>query len=507
MSKRKRVRLNKPSKSTGSLVMTEYGYAHPEMAKAASRANSNQPQLMNLSGKQLPPKRGVRELLNIYSESPWLRAIVSKIARGVAETDWVLYAKRDRTTGRYMPNTGIVRGHKLHERSLAEAITMGNADEILDHPLLDFLRRGTGNPRLLGFTALEVTQKHLDLVGEAFWLIEPDDMGVPYAYWPLPPSWVTNFPSEGNPYYDLNIPGGNAVKIPTTMIVPFIDADPQDPYGRGTGIAKSLDDEIQIDEYAAKHAKSFFLNRARPDIIVSGQFINPKDAERLEKQWLSEHQGFWRSFKPLFFSQKIDVKELSQSFESLQMVQMRKHERDTFVSVFGAPPEKFGIIGESKRSTINAADYFWNKDLIKPRVELIRRMVQEVLVPRYDDRIILYYDTPVIQDEEFKLNVMKQAPWAATINEWRKEQGRESLGEVGDMLMIPMNQMLVPIKKGGKPMSADDVAEQAFKLRGNYQPGDASFETKTIVDEVTSELMGYLEEALVTRSLVKTEEG
>jgi len=485
------------ARGLGDVVMTEHGWV-PKAAIQTPQGPYAPPTLMTLSNQSLAPRRGTKELLRLYTESPWLRAIVNKIGRAVAETDWMLYARRN-LSGKYIDPGNIFKANGMvREHVLNKSLSEGLADVIPNHPLLDMLSRGTGNPRLNGFAALQVTQQHIDLTGEAFWLIEPDEFGIPYAFWPLPPSWVMNLPQEGTPFYELTVPGGSAVKIPVTMMIPFIDPDPDNPYGRGTGIARSLDDEIQIDEFAAKHAKSFFLNRARPDIIVSGQFINRQDAERLEKQWMADHQGFWKSFKPLFFSQKIDVKELSQSFESLQMVQMRKHERDTFVSVFGAPPEKFGIIGESKRSTINAADYFWNKDLVRPRVEMIRRILQEVLVPRFDERLILYYDTPVIQDEEFKLNIMKQAPWSATINEWRKEQGRDSLGDAGDVLVVPLNHMLVPIKTGGKPLSAPEVAEEAAKLQAQAgdRVNDPALMARAIADEIAREVMSAVQEGV-----------
>lgn len=479
-----------------SLVMTENGYEPVDKAPRGSQGAVHAPQLMKLSTQYTSPRRGTRELLKLYGESPWLRAIVGKIGRAVAETDWLLYAKKDLEKGRYVDPGNLIRTDgTLREHFLSKEIDKGTVDQINSHPLLDLLANGTGNPRLNGFASLQVTQMHLDLAGEGFWLLEPDELGVPIAFWPLPPSWVNKFPSETMPFYEISVPGGASVRVPTTMIVPFIEPDPENPYGRGTGIAKSLDDEIQIDEYAAKHAKSFFLNRARPDIIVSGQFISPKDAERLEKQWLADHQGFWKSFKPLFFSQKVDIKELSQSFESLQMVQMRKHERDTFVSVFGAPPEKFGIIGESKRSTINAADYFWNKDLIKPRVEMIRRILQQVLTPRFDERLILHYDTPVLQDEEMKLQAMRQAPWASSINEWRKMQGQESLGEAGEVLVVPLNSVLVPIKKGGLIMPAEDVVEEAARLaakRGPHTPA-IEFDTSSVAADIAKELVDVIE--------------
>lgn len=454
------------------------------------------PQFMNLSGSSLPPKRGTPELQRLYSESPWLRAIASKVARGVAGTEWVMYAQRSAATGRYIMSPDVVRNGKLNEQRLQKYIDVNTMDMITNHPMITFLETGTGNPRLNGFSCIEVTQKHLDLVGEAFWLIEPDELGVPKAYWPLPPSWIHDFPTNQNPNYLINAPRGMTVSVPASMIVPFIDADPNDPYGRGSGIAKSLDDEIQIDEYAAKHGKAFFLNRARPDIIISGQFVNQQDAQRLEKQWLSDHQGFWKAFRPLFFSQKIDVKELSHNFEQLQMVQLRKHERDTFVNVFGIPPEKIGLIGESKRSTIAAADMFWNKDVIKPRVEIIRRVLQQTIVPRFDERLILYYETPVIQEDEFKLQAMQAAPWASTLNEWRKIQGWPTLGPAGEVLIVPLNSQIIPTKtKNGAPLQGQEVADESAKQK--MLAGQAAFmqpelNAKQIAQDIVKDLLAEI---------------
>ena len=452
------------------------------------------PSFMDLSNQLQSPRRGVRELLKIYSESPWLRAVVGKIAKSVADTQWMLAAKKD-ASGRF------IRSHEYQARGVDD-IDLDKVELIFDHPLLDMFRIGTGNPRLNGFQVFQVTQEHLDLAGEAFWLLERNNLGIPVGIWPLPPSWIRTFPSASNPWYEVVATSSGVVtQIPVTEMIPFIDPDPEDPYSRGSGISGSLDDEIQVDEYAAKHQKSFFLNRARPDIIISGQNISKQDTARLEQKWLGDHQGFWKSFKPLFFSQKIDVKELSQTFESMQMVQIRKFERDTFISVFGAPPEKMGVIGESKRSTIAAADFLWNKDVIKPRVEMIRRTCQQLLVPMFDERLILTYKTPVVQDDEHKLKVMERAPWSLTVNEWRKDQGRASLGAAGDVLMIPLNNNVVPVKdENGK------LLDQATFLEGTKGPeependendetddDEKKFETVSIDKLITQPLLDHLE--------------
>jgi hypothetical protein len=470
-------------------------------AEKAQAVSATTPQFVGLGSQFTSPRKGVRELLRLYRESPWLRAIVGKVGHSVADTEWYLVANKN-SSGRFVADPVMGRSHGAkRERLVKAAVAASKAERIESHPLLTLLKDGTGNPRLNGHAVLQITQQHLDLVGEAFWIKERDRLGIPVAVWPVPPSWVSKLPNEESPFYRVTGPGGMQVLVPVTEVVPFVDADPENPYGRGVGTASSLDDEIQIDEFAAKHQKAFFLNRARPDIIISGQFLSKPDSERLEKQWLSDHQGFWKAFKPLFFSQKIDIKELSQSFEQMQMVQIRKAERDTFISVFGAPPEKFGIIGESKRSTIQAADYFWNKDVIKPRVEAIARVLQQVLVPSFDPRLILTYDTPVLQDDDYRLEVMKAAPWAFTIDDWREEGSRPVLpNDLGQALIIPMNMVVNPLKDGletPEPVTPQAMAEnhrKSLALRGPQVEVDTSGIAQSVASAVAQALASSLDE-------------
>lgn len=451
---------------------------------------SNTPVLLDLGNQKKSPLRGTTQLLQLYSQAPWLRAIVGKISRAVAEIPFVLLAKpANKNATSFVFARDFQKGDGSYANGSVLRAASDNSEllQIDDHPLLTMLERGTGDPRLPGFGVIQITSMHLDLIGEAFWLLERDAIGTPIGAWPLPPSWVSSLPSEKDPFFMVSPPGGTPSQIPVTEVVAFIDPDPLNPYGRGTGIARSLDDEIQIDEFAAKHQKSFFLNRARPDIIISGQFISAEDAKRLEKQWLADHQGFWKAFKPLFFSQKIDIKELSQSFESMQMVQIRKHERDTFISIFGAPPEKFGIINESKRSTINAADYFWAKDVIKPRIETIRRVLQLTLVPMFDERLILGYVNPVIQDEEMRNNLLRYAGYNLTINEWRRHMGWPGLGPAGEALMVPKNYQIVPLKG-----TAEEMAEYLM----NAAPVDSAVETEAMIANAKESILAEVRDTV-----------
>ena len=389
------------------------------------------------------PRLGTSELLAAYSKMPWLRALTNKVGKSVGSTHWTLLSVNGSSSKQEIIRPFKLQRapHDLRKSLITKYEKTHRINEIEDHPLLKLISKG--NSIFPGQTVFQLIQTYIDLVGEAFVIKERNILGTPVNLWPLPSDWIKSFPTSDNFTYELSL-GGVRVDVPMSEVIAFIDPDPKNPYGRGTGIAWSLGDELETDEYAAKHLKNFFLNSARPDMIISGDNLGISDTKRLEERWLEKHKGFWNRFKPHFLSRKVDIHELGQSFENMQMVEIRKHERDMFIQVYGFPPEKFGIVGESKRSTIAAADLFWQKDVLTPRLEYIRMVLQEKLVPDFDDRIVLDYELPEVQDDEHRLNVMKSAPWAFKRNEWRGFIGADEDKERGDVYVQQLNQNEVP---------------------------------------------------------------
>lgn len=389
--------------------------------------------------KQIPPKRGTRQTLEAYSTMPWLRASTNKISRSVADTQWKVFAVRG-ANGKARKDVRFSRvDHTKRSQFLKQYIQKGEAEEIIEHPLLDVLFNG--NEFLAGSLNLQVLQLHLDLAGEGFLLKERDDLGVVRALWPVPPHWMSQIPTAGQDFFVIQWEGFHA-KIPASEIIWLTDPDPAKPYERGSSGAKALADELETDEFAAKHTKAFFYNSARPDVIVSGENLSPEDTKRLEQSWLDRHQGFWKSFKPFFVSKSVTVKELSQDFKSMQLIDLRKFERDTIHQFWGIPPEILGITETSNRATIDAADFLFNKNVITPRVESLRTVLQNELVSEFDERIILDYESPVGEDRNYKLDVYKAAPWAFDINEWRELAGDEPKPDA-ELFMVPFNLMPV----------------------------------------------------------------
>lgn len=384
-------------------------------------------------GYGAPPTRGTREILDAYNTMPWLRAVVNKVSCSVATTGWHLYVVSE--NGKAVKAANIQNANfEVRSRYLKQ---QNNIREITNHPLLDLLN--TGNSFMTGITVRQIIQVYLDLVGEAFLLKERNKAGVPIALYPLPPDWVVNIPTLDYPVFRVSFRGFDE-EIPASEILWISDPDPRNPYARGSGTARSLADELETDEYAAKHTKSWFYNKARPDLIISADGLTREETQRLEQDWINKNQGFFRAYKPYFISKKVDVQALNQTFENMQLVDLRKYERDTIIHVYGVPPEILGIIESSNRATIEASDYLYSRWVIQPRLELLRSYLQERLVPEFDDRLILEYDNPIPEDKEYALKAAQTSPWSLTVDEWREMSGHNRLdNDEGKVYPLPYN--------------------------------------------------------------------
>jgi len=338
------------------------------------------------------PRRGAVSFLRAYREAPLLRAVVSKIADRVASVP--LYVEANVGSGwQYLPHHPIVR---LWER---------------------------GGPGLSGFALRKISAAYIEILGEAFIGIGRDNRGIPNRLYALPPHWIHATPTPERPLFSVRPTNASAsaVDIPEADIVWIKDPDLEDPYGRGSGIAQSLEDEINVDEYAAKHAAAFFANHARPDLIIQGKDepLNRDEAVRLEEKWYDKFRGVGKKGKPLFSARRLEVTEVGQGFGDLGIDTVRKFERDLILMVYGMSPEIMGVVENSNRSTIENADYILAANIVRPRSVLITEAINGQLAPQFGAGLRVGFEDPVREDEDRKIKAATDNREILTINERR----------------------------------------------------------------------------------------
>lgn len=371
-----------------------------------------------------PPARGTYALLEAYSAMPWLRAVSERIARGVAEVEWrLLYPTTER--GRRELRALGQNTSRTERRQWIRKLTMsGDVREIEQHPFLDAWKKP--NPALDGHMSRMLTALWCDLGGDCGWLLERNLAGMPIAWWPLRPDWILSTPTASEPGWRVNLPGWSGT-IPAGEIIAFRNVNPADPYGRGSSIARSLADELEIDEYSAKMLKTLVANRGRPDVLIYGADVataTKPQIEELKLGWRQHSGGVFGSLRPFFMRLKeIQIKEWAQTLESMQFSDLRQQQRDAVMRVFGVPPEIFGVLEASNRATIESADFLMQKYVVLPRVKAIQQVVQERLLPLYDERLVFEFESPVEEDREYLLRAAQAQPAAPTVDEWRGLQG------------------------------------------------------------------------------------
>lgn len=370
-----------------------------------------------------PPVRGTQEFLAVYETSPWVRAVAGRVGSSIGSTEWTLEAR-----GREVPS---------------------------DHIMLRTLR--TPNGLMSGHDLMKITQVYLDLVGDAFWYKGRNGVGRPSELWPVPPHWIAELPTPDQPtfrlsYYSLQ------ERVPDTEILWMHDAAPKDPYRRGSGLVRAQADELETFEYASKHAKQLFWNRATPEFVVMDDNAGPDEVALHERAWLQRLGGFWRSNKPYFTNRKLEFWQPQQmNLENLTMVPLLKHERDTILQAWGFSPEQLGITETSNRATADVSDYVFENRVVRPRRVFMRDQLQMKLAPEYDERLVVGFVDTVPEDKEHRLSVAKAAPHALTTDEWRAMMGQKPLGgELGASHLVPLNSYLAvdPLDPESRPHAA-----------------------------------------------------
>jgi len=421
-------RVFRPSKYNAEVLETAIKAANEDNAATLERALSG---MLGFRSTGAPPGR--RQLVQMYRDNSKLRRVVARIADDVAKNPILGGFVQDKAGRATMHKVHLARSFEQRAKWLRKTEEEGNFIDVPDHPLVHLLDRG--NSVMTGFDIKKLTTIYLDVPGEAFWLLVRNQAGMPVEVWPIPPHWVTGTPSVDKPWYDVSF---DPRQLPAQNVLWFRELDPDNPYGRGAGLGLSLGDELDTDEYAAKLTKATFLNRAVPYGVVSIKGAGKDAIGRLQEEWEQRHRGFRKHGLMKFTNGEVSFKRVDQSFQELELTDLRKAMAEEVQQTYGVPPEVVGDVENSNRASITSAALFMAEYVTIPRLERMLRTIVHQLVPQFDERLVLYYESPVPEDKAAQFEAAKTAPHNLTRNEWRtKFMGLDSVPD-GDVYFVPV---------------------------------------------------------------------
>lgn len=367
-------------------------------------------------------ERGLRQQIATYQNNPWMRANLGKIARSYAQVRWYV-CKPEKGDGRALIDESRSLEGSQRLEFVRKAMLTGEVKEVQGHPAAMLLRKPSSY-YLTGSTVRRLQLIYRMLAGENFGLIDRGGKGgkgrgLPIMINPIPPHWVIRRPSPGFPNFLVSWNGYSQEVPMEDMLWNLAEPNVDDPYSRGIGLGKSLADELDSDESAARMQAYRFYNNGRPDMIVSLPNAKPEEVEEARQDWNRRHRGVSNILKALFTNRDMKVQTLDQSFEDMKVIDLRRFSKEMFRQCVGIPPELFGDVTNSNRSTIDAADFIFQKHTVLPELEVDREFYQTFLMPEYGDGLLLEFESPVQEDREFRLKAMMAKPEAYTVDEWR----------------------------------------------------------------------------------------
>lgn len=334
----------------------------------------------------------------------------------------------------------------------------GTEEEITSHPLLDQLE--AVNQFQTGYELKYLTSAHLEMVGNAYWLLEgvEDEADTPSAIYPLNPKYIRILKAPLPEFirgYEYRV-SGKIQKLEPYQIIHFKYPDPNDPY-EGIGTMQAIHSWIEADNFATEFNRNFFKNGARiGGFLESENAITPEQLDYLKKSFESIFRGVENAYKIAALPKGTTFKEGIQTQKDMDFANLMLAMRDKILAGFRVPRTVLGITDDVNRANAETTNYVFALRTLKPKMQLIVSYLNEFLVPRYGEDIYLSFEDPVPENREQKIQEMQAALASQpvmSINEAREEYFGKPPIENGDSVMTDFSKIPLgrPIKQTKKP--------------------------------------------------------
>ena len=314
-----------------------------------------------------------------YGETGTLHGVVSKLASMTSLVQWRLY------------------------RSAASGLDEDRV-EVTRHAAL--LVWGRPNPFMPGQEYREISQQHLDLTGEAWWVLVRSRLtgGTPYEMWPVRPDRIR--PVESNTDfiagYIYRSPDGEEVPLRREDVIMIRNPSPLDIY-RGMSPLPSLATDLQGEEAQSTWNANFFRNSAQPGgVIEVDRRLGDDEWEEMVARWNQQHRGVSNAGRVAVLEQAKYV-QYSYTQKDMQFVETRGLTKQAILDAYGFPKFGLGDVDDVNRATANASLAMMAQTLTVPRLERLKAAANFEFLPQFGAAakgLEFDYEPPVPPDQE-----------------------------------------------------------------------------------------------------------
>jgi phage portal protein BeeE len=323
-------------------------------------------------------------------------------AKNVAKNPYKLLVKGDGP---------IQSKHVQYTRYTRKSPGTEDMREIVDHLALDLLEKP--NKEMDKYKFLYYLDSMHSLCGDSFTFIrkehykristkEYENEGLPTSLWPLENQFLepkNNGVEEGY-LYNKNTP---SLWFRKEDIMPLTFGSETTPYGSGKSPLEAVYERVLIQKNESAYLLSLFRNQARPDSIVTLKGGATADqCKRFQKQMAQTFRQGGIGGILAVDADDIDIKPLGWAPKDMLGSDLYKYTRSAIISAWSLNEALF-TTENSNRATATEAERSAQKRALEPRVRLIETGINHYILPLFDERLRLEFDSPIEKDEMFDL--------------------------------------------------------------------------------------------------------
>lgn len=308
-------------------------------------------------------------------------------------------------------------------------------EPILQNPLLDLLDRF--NEFTSSSDGFYITQSHRKLAGDAFWYLDGQGINV-NSIFVLPPDKVTIDlgKAEGSQRiiesytYRDTIKGKTiAVTYKPEEIIHFKIPNPANYY-RGKSAVEASAEAIDLDNMAIEaNMKLFERGLIANFMLTTDKSLTSEQLKQLHAEFRNTYTGLQNAYKVPILGGGLKSENLQMSNRDAQYLEQQEWLRDKIASMFGNNKAVLGITTDVNRANADATVLQWKRSTIRAEMKGITDTLNEFLVPRYGNNLMLGFKDPVEEDEVEKIDkvVKKKNAGIINVNEAREELGLDEV--------------------------------------------------------------------------------
>jgi HK97 family phage portal protein len=290
------------------------------------------------------------------------------------------------------------------EPELYKVVLKGGKYELVEietHPLLDLL--DAFNPTTTQSDGFYLTEAHLDLTGDSIWYLENGASGLPTAIYLLRPDQVElKLASDGSVLAYVEKKTVNGKTIETTYepeeILHIKVPNPMNQY-RGASVVEGIAASLDIDTNILEASKSFYLNGMMTQfMLTTDSKLTQDQLKKLKTELRAAYAGSKNFWKVPIFGGGIKPETVQMSSRDAQQIDQQAWLRDKIMAAFKNTKISLGIVEDVNKASGESSLLNWKQSTIKPKMCRIVDALNEYLVPRYGDNLVLGFKDPVPED-------------------------------------------------------------------------------------------------------------